>query len=536
MARSAPPAQQRLGTVLGSPRAESDGGMLNVAFVATADFEILLRGPSQNFVVGRRGAGKSALFLQLVRAFRERNDHLALALTPEEYRIKGLVASVKTCLGEEARYTEVRSLMRVVWRSAILASVQDLLQSSGGAQPVRPPWLAEDVLATVQRLLVELPAGATPESVVYAAAQLAKLDQLEAAASERLASLGKRAIFVVDRLDEGWVPRDVEAGIVGGLCSAAADLRDHSTSVHVLVFLRDNVFRLLGEIDDDFSRNIAGDTLRLRWTQPALLDLVGRRLKASMGLQEVGIKAWNRFAKLELQGNDGFSECLRRTLYRPRDILELLNNAAQTAQRSGRAEILKVDIDDAAQDISTSRLNDLLKEYDEVFPGLRSYVSVFSGRSTVDTLSNILSLLGETVQEMPPNARRTLARLGTSLEVVHELFGVGFLGFELSGSGFQFCHDGADKPTKALPMSMRVAIHPCYSRALRTSDVDEQTFDVLLAVNDEYGEQKPDKHVVARTILSAGARLKNEVSRIALGETGAKAFEDWAFRVLSVRG
>jgi hypothetical protein len=60
---------------------------------------------------------------------------------------------------------------------------------------------------------------------------------------------------------------------------------------------------------------------------------------------ETGIRAWNRFAKTELQGADGFSECLKRTLYRPRDILELLNHAAQTAIRNGRVEIVQDDVD-----------------------------------------------------------------------------------------------------------------------------------------------------------------------------------------------
>jgi hypothetical protein len=46
---------------LGSVRAESDGAMLQSAFVRTSDFETLARGPLQSFVVGRRGAEVSEI-------------------------------------------------------------------------------------------------------------------------------------------------------------------------------------------------------------------------------------------------------------------------------------------------------------------------------------------------------------------------------------------------------------------------------------------------------------------------------------------
>ncbi|HVB15227.1 MAG TPA: hypothetical protein VNF04_01710, partial [Stellaceae bacterium] len=47
---------------MGDARAEADTAMLTDAFVETADYRALIDTRNFNFVVGRRGTGKSALF------------------------------------------------------------------------------------------------------------------------------------------------------------------------------------------------------------------------------------------------------------------------------------------------------------------------------------------------------------------------------------------------------------------------------------------------------------------------------------------
>lgn len=50
---------------LGDTTAENDGKMLSDAFVATADFRSLIESDDRTVVVGRRGTGKSALYIEL---------------------------------------------------------------------------------------------------------------------------------------------------------------------------------------------------------------------------------------------------------------------------------------------------------------------------------------------------------------------------------------------------------------------------------------------------------------------------------------
>lgn len=59
-----------LGNLLGEGRAEIDNKMLAEAFVKTSDYQALTSTFDFNFVVGRRGTGKTALFIKVAEYFK----------------------------------------------------------------------------------------------------------------------------------------------------------------------------------------------------------------------------------------------------------------------------------------------------------------------------------------------------------------------------------------------------------------------------------------------------------------------------------
>lgn len=58
----------------------------------------------------------------------------------------------------------------------------------------------------------------------------------------------------------------------------------------------------------------------------------------------------------------------------------LLNDAFLRAAMHAREKIIIEDIQATANTISQNRLNDLLKEYENVFPALDAFTSSFSGK------------------------------------------------------------------------------------------------------------------------------------------------------------
>jgi len=74
----------RVGNLPGAPRAESDIKMLEEAFLETADYKALTESRDFNFVVDRRGTGKSALFQKIKAHFCADPGVMVRAETPPE--------------------------------------------------------------------------------------------------------------------------------------------------------------------------------------------------------------------------------------------------------------------------------------------------------------------------------------------------------------------------------------------------------------------------------------------------------------------
>jgi hypothetical protein len=284
---------------------------------------------------------------------------------------------------------------------------------------------------------------------------------------------------------------------LGGLSLAIADLDESQSGIHGILFIRDNMFRALAHFDTDFSRHIEGHALRLHWDEDSLLQLVGSRLRIALDLGDVEsfVRVWNRFTAGELQDRHGFESCLHNTLYRPRDILVLLNRAYVHASRQGRDRITKEDVESASTSISQDRFDDLLKEYDSVLPGLATFVKLFQSKPAISDLGSVVSLLDQAIagDDYKDERSSDFALLGSGRQALYALYGVGFLGFrdKLRG-GYTFCHDGSRSELDSLEATAETLVHPCYWKAL-SIDSEATPETVLIQVNDEYEtKQMPD--------------------------------------------
>jgi len=105
------------GNLLGGARAEADGKMLDSAFIETHDFQALAHTKDFNFVVGRRGTGKSALFLKVSNYIKENKIGYVYCKTPTEYEAIELQSVIKNISTE---YRSIRAITRVAWRASIL--------------------------------------------------------------------------------------------------------------------------------------------------------------------------------------------------------------------------------------------------------------------------------------------------------------------------------------------------------------------------------------------------------------------------------
>ena len=541
------PSYISTGNLLGSPRAESDLIMLRDAFLQTADYASLTQSKDRNFVVGRRGTGKSALFSKVREYYKRSSQTFVLSGQPTEYetiRLQHLLSK------DGASYQHMRAVSRVAWKIHILAWVAEKLRHHYKAAksehfpfleayPVKHKshFLHRSVDRCVDLIDHGRNSGAASGELPGELARIYDIRGLERAVTGALVDINWVAVLLYDGLDEGWAPNPSAISVLDGLTSAVADLEEHQTGVHGILFIRDNMFRALAHLHTDFSRQIEGSTQRLHWDGATLFEFVCSRLRAKFDLDiESNERVWNRVVDKSLAGRTGFDKCLQHTLYRPRDVLVLLNSANDVAARRGDHSIGQAALDGAATRISEDRLSDLLKEYDSVLPGLRSFVKAFDRRPAISPLEGIVSHLDFVIEEgaYEDETSSDFALFGTGRQVMSALYGVGFLGFEnlLVKEQYTFCHDGSRSDTERYEGSRKVIVHPCYWRALELG-ANEPDSDLLIRINDDYQVPGDPRDMADLRIRQIGGAL-TELPGIPNGRDGSAAFEEWVLRVVRI--
>ena len=170
-----------------------------------------------------------------------------------------------------------------------------------------------------------------------------------------------------------------------------------------------------------------------------------------------------------------------------------------------------------------------------MFPGLRAFVEVFRGRTTSSTYGEVVSWLEEAFDrpEVEDMSLGDFALLGSAREVFLALHSIGFLGINFDDEqGFRFSHDGAPSELEEVSFAAKVAVHPCYWRALDLQTSNEPV-DVLVEAFDEYEPSEKKEAVKDRRMQQLG-KVVEELPRLQEGTADASRFEDWVQRAVKI--
>jgi hypothetical protein len=530
--------------MFGDVRAEQDHAMLDIAFHEWQNYLTLFESSDRFIVVGRRGTGKSALTYRLQRDWRERKIP-TLVFSPKEEEVIGFRA-VAGLFGDSVGL--IRAGVKLAWRYTLLLEIGLLLAENYKlkAEVNRHEVLAAHLRTWVlkgdnplERLRIvlreSLKGQETPEDRIGELPRILQLNKITEDIVQLLESSDKKFVILIDRLDEGYAPDTLGVGIVDGLIYGTDDVRSAlGKSLSAIIFLRDNIFRAIQTADHDFSRNLEGQVLRLHWDAQELFYMVTKRIRTGLGIEkESDVKVWNSITSNELHGREGFKKCLRHTLYRPRDVILLMNTAFFNAQRHQRSTLIPDDFNSSAKQISVTRYDDLEKEYGAVFPGIRSFTQAFAHglerfgiTSARDKINNVIA-----DPSLTSAALQHAKILGTPDEIIKVLYGIGFFGVlgESTGS-FVFSHDGK-QPDREFSDTSVLLVHPCYWAALslRSEDLTEDVADEIF---DEYEINISSES--AETRQKKLGQLIQELKTIPFGIDGATDFEEWCKRVVEI--
>ncbi|WP_173004130.1 P-loop ATPase, Sll1717 family [Ralstonia pickettii] len=526
----------------GDTTAENDRRMLTEAFVPTADFRSLIESDERTIVVGRRGTGKSALFLELQKHWHEDKKVDTFSFSPEDDEIIGFRSLLKPF---STSFGLARASTRLLWRYAMVMEVASKIQRNYKLGKLVDAdevitrhlqrWNATNgsLLKKCRAIAKAFLSESVPEEAVGDLSTNLELSEVENRVIKLVEKGDKKFLLLMDRLDEGYEPDSIGIGIITGLVYAAIELNKKSENIRPIIFLRDNIYRAVAKQDPDYSRNIEGQIIRLHWDWAQLLLLVAARMRVSFGLAlEKDQRIWDRCTAGDLQGRDGFKKCLQFTLYRPRDLLSLLNEAFYYAARNGRSTAILDDLDNAARSISVTRLEDLWKEYQKIFPSIQEATNAFANGEPelqVGVATALLRRVTDDLSEATPQSVAQDFRLLEPSGIIQGLYSVGFFGVhEPITSAFTFCHDGRT-PDKAFNENERLLIHPCYwlglnlsRNALKPEEAEEITDEYDIKVQSTTPEIRKAKI----------GQMITQLDKIPIGRDGERDFELWCLDAL----
>jgi len=531
------------GNPLGDITAEKDHKMLKEAFWKTADYKTIMESPDRCVIVGRRGTGKSALTYKLNEYWENQQKTYVITIIPEEDQIIGL-RDIISLFGK--KFTHIKAGSKIIWQYAIIMELITWFVShykykkdidTTSIHSHIEFWSKKGSLTfkTRKKIGEVIDKEATPQTIVADLAENLELSLLKNVIKKVLNESHVKIIILVDSVDEGYSPDNLGIALIDGFLQTIIDINSYFPSnINSLIFIRDNIYRAISLFDPDFTRNIEAYILRLHWDEYNLFNLVCNRIRVAFNdSTENNMRLWNKFTARELKGRDGFKIALRLTLYRPRDILVLLNNAFLHAKGQKRNEIILEDIDHSSKTISENRLNDLHKEYDTIFPSLDLFTKSFSGLSPYLTYENSSQAIQPflEIDNHSANKQRDIVIFESPLQVIQRLYSVGFIGIkEDKNNSYIFCHDGR-APNKEITELSNFLIHPCYWLAL---NISEQS------LNPEETEEIYDEYDIEISSISEEQRKKRigtllaEFDKIPIGTKGAYDFESWCLKAIKI--
>jgi len=378
-------------------------------YIPTDAYQRSLRGEVR-LVVGRKGSGKTAVFVQVRDAVRSNRNNVVLDLMPEGYKLRKFKEVVLAALGEGSQ----EHVLTAFWEYLLLLEVcHKILANDRRAhtydtrliEPYRRLsflYESDDFVSEgdfSERMTVLLGRitndyevqiirenGAVSQQAVTELLYRHDVAKLRDAVVEYLRFKGEvRLLF--DNIDKGWPTHGLQAAdlkIIRTLLEATRKieqlLQKKGIVCRTLVFLRNDVYeRLVDETPDRGKDARVG----LDWTDADMLREMIRRRAVYSGLPEEPFEQlWRAVFVSHINGEESSQYLIDRCLMRPRGLIDLLNHCKAFAVNLRHEKILVGDIEKGLRAFSNDLLSEVGFEIRDVMPGAGDVLYAFINTST----------------------------------------------------------------------------------------------------------------------------------------------------------
>lgn len=443
---------------LGASSAENEMRTLSNYYLKTDQFSKSIRGEA-HLVIGRKGSGKSAIFLQIRDRERSNSKNVVLDLKPDGYKLIKFKELILDFLQEGT----FQHTIMAFWEYVLLLEIcYKILEKD------REKHIRDHVLNEPYRKLSELYHAEGYETEGDFSERMTMLmekitseyrakygdDQGNRLSSQQLTELlychdvkelfqhvknymkHKNTLWLLfDNIDKGWPTSGLKHEdllIIRALIDATRKIERqfHKSDIEVnsIVFLRNDVYELL--VSETSDRGKEANVL-LDWTDSDLLrELIRLRIIANNLDEDLDFEhVWPKICISHFDGEESSQYLIDRSLMRPRFLLNLINQCKSFAVNLNNPLIQADDIKKGLAAYSTDLLTDIGYELKDVSPEIEGVLYAFIGNKHEATDEQIRSALQ--------------AYLGKDelQEVIDLLLWYGFLGGRLSELDIKYIYN-----------------------------------------------------------------------------------------------
>ncbi|MBF0860426.1 hypothetical protein HKD24_14715 [Gluconobacter sp. LMG 31484] len=462
----------------GDESAEKDSHLLSY-FVKSEALNRLTE-KRKNVIVGRKGAGKSALLKKLNQTFSENNIH-TINITPNENSIRSILndTDIINNFGAEIFFQYV--WLKYIYHEIIMffgalptgeklsARSRNFFLQQGGPR---------DIIETVGNILtrIKIKAGKLGDLGIDLEKEIlnaSEINIIEGIIKEVYDNHSLEIIVLVDDLDLGWDNSKTSNDMLLGLLSASSKIQSKFKSIFPIISLREDIYSIL------MSKTQHADKLRniekIRWTKDNLINVLDERIKYNLHPEELEEEVESQhFFHLVFPQTIGTSNTdnwlIERTLSRPRELIqfariytELVEGDRPDAEKLKEAEYL----------YSKMKLDDVCSEFSHQYPDLDKVMEYWSSRLRRKKYHLKYDEIGEMIFEIFDQCNcnsewflnlKKNADIDGFLKILYE---VGIVGdFILGGAGGS--RTVYEYETIRSPNFEEIQIHPCFRIALDT--------------------------------------------------------------------
>ena len=410
---------------VGDPTAENEMADLGDYYLETDEFIRALRG-EVNLVVGRKGTGKTALFIQLRDAKRAIPSNVVIDLKPEGYQLVKLKEHVLTFMTEGAQ----QHLITAFWEYLLVLEIIHKILESDKIIHMRDHRLTQPYnnlkeLYGINDLSYE---GDFSERLIKLCNSLANECKNLNKDKEEGVSITSAAITEVlyrhdfkqllqalegylkmkgegwllfDNIDKGWSVGGIDETdtfILRCLIDASRklerDLRKRGIDFHSITFIRDDVYHLLMDRSSDYGKEMR---VSLDWSDGDVLGkLLEKRISTSLEDNEIDTKTSQLWLKMAVSHYDGVSSLdymIERSLMRPRNLLKIFKHCLSYAIKLDHERIEIDDISRGLRAYSQDLLIDVDRELSDVLPTAKGIIYEFVDEQYEFSYEELITLM-----------------------------------------------------------------------------------------------------------------------------------------------